>query len=169
MTNKEKHAGLVSTERAKQIISKHRIAENQDWDIDRPTKEDCTGQNFHFYASLETEDGITEKGMLVSAIFSFGKRTSHQKLHFKLEFNGKVDENYRRIIDLDSRRPVNWKGKGNDKNWPHIHIGADDRRSLPVEKNSSIIDVSKHAKMFEEYANISFKTKVRDPNELILR
>lgn len=169
MTTKERHNGLVSTERAKEIVSTHRFALNPDWDIYRPTKEDSTEQSVHFDAPLETDEGITEKAMIVSALFTFGKRTFRQKLHIKFEFNGKTEENFRRIIDLDSRLPLNQKGKESDKNWPHIHIGAEDCRPLPIEGNPTEIDVPKHAKIFEEYAHITFKNKVLDPNELVLR
>ncbi len=169
MAFKEIHDGLVGTEKAKEITKEHRLALNSNWDIDRPTKADSTEQSFHFYAPLETEEGITERAMIVSAYFTFGKRTFRQKLHIKLEYNGKTDEKFRRIIDLDSRRPVNWKGKESDKNWPHVHVGAEERHLLHVDKNLSTIDVSEHARIFEKYANVTFKTEVLDPNELVLK
>ena len=160
-------SSLVTTEEAKEITAVHRICRDTHWDIFRSSSDDHTKQTFECSSWPEDEYGMTTEGLLFEGTYTFGIRTKHEKLTLTLWRKDKETRLRDRVVQLESRRPLNKKGKQTDKNWPHIHFGQE-RISLDERVLKATIDVVQAAKMFEEKSNISFDPKLQDPNKLVL-
>lgn len=160
-------SSLVTTEEAKEITAVHRVCRDTRWDICRSSQYDHTEQTFECFDVPEDEYGMTTEGLTFGGTYTFGKITTRKKLTLTLWKRDKETRNSNRVVQLDSRRPLNMKGKQTDKNWPHIHFGQE-RISLDERALKTTIDVVQAAKMFEEKSNISFDPKLQDPNKLVL-
>lgn len=160
-------SSLVTTEEAKEITAEHRICRDTSWDISRSSRNDHTEQTFTCYSAPEDEFGMTTKGLLVEGAYTFGKRTKREKITLTLWQNDKETRSRDRVVQLESRRPLNKKGKQTDPNWPHIHFGKE-RTTIDESKLGATVDVARAAKMFGKKSNISFDPELQDPNTLVL-
>lgn len=160
-------SSLVTTEEAKEITSEHRICRDVSWDISRSSRNDHTEQTFTYYSAPEDEFGMTTKGLLVEGAYTFGMRTKREKITLTLWQNDKATRSRDRVVQLESRRPLNKKGKQTDPNWPHIHFGKE-RTTIGESELGATVDVAHAAKMFGKKSNISFDPELQDPKILVL-
>jgi|GEM_PF-5407652 hypothetical protein len=160
-------SSLVTTEEAKEITAEHRTCRDVSWEMSRSTRGDHTEQTFTCYGAPEDEFGMTTKGLLVEGTYTFGMKTKREKITLTLWQNDKATRSRDRVVQLESRRPLNKKGKQSDLNWPHIHFGKE-RTAIDESELGATVDVARAAKMFGEKSNISFDPELQDPYKLML-
>lgn len=141
-----------------------------EWKIYRSSKAenaDRTEQTSIFHCPPEDEFGMTTKGLYVEGIATVGKKTKHEKLTLTLWLNDKSAKSRNRVVQLESRRPLNLKGKQTDKNWPHVHFG-NERNTIDERELGVAINFRKASEIFEEKSNISFAPELQDPKKFSL-
>lgn len=170
MEKVNQESSLVTTEEAREITSVHRDCRDVEWNISRSSKaenSDRTEQTFTFLCAPEDEFGMTTKGLIAEGILTVGKKTKREKLTLTLWLNDKATRSRDRVVQIDSRRPLNLKGKQTDKNWPHVHFGKE-RTTIDERELGATVDVVKASKIFEKESNTSFNPGLQDPKRFVL-